>query len=41
MRRHRLILIALIIAALVLALLGVVLDATGRVRSLGRIAISR
>lgn len=39
MRRHRLILTALIIAALVLALLGLVLDGTGRVRSLGRLAI--
>ncbi len=41
MRRHRLILTALIIAALVLALLGVVLDGTGRVRSLGRLAFGR
>jgi hypothetical protein len=38
MRRHRLILAALIAAALVLALLGVVLDGAGRVRSLGRVA---
>jgi hypothetical protein len=38
MRRHRLLLTALVIAALVLALLGVVLDGAGRVRTLGRLA---
>ena len=38
MRRHRLFLTALILAALVLALLGVVLDGAGRVRTLGRLA---
>lgn len=38
MRRYRLILTALIVAALVLALLGVVIDGAGRVRSLGRLA---
>jgi hypothetical protein len=41
MRRHRLMLTALILAALVLALLGVVLDGTGRVRTLGRLAVGR
>ena len=40
MRRHRLLLTALIIAALVLALLGVVLDGAGRVKTLGRLATS-
>jgi hypothetical protein len=38
MRRHRLILAALIAVALVLALLGVVFDGAGRVRTLGRVA---
>jgi hypothetical protein len=38
MRRHRFVLAALIAAALVLALLGVVLDGAGRVKTLGRLA---
>jgi len=38
MRRHRLFLTVLILAALVLALLGVVLDGAGRVKTLGRLA---
>ena len=40
MRRHRLFLTVLILATLVLALLGVVLDGAGRVRTLGRLAAS-
>ena len=38
MRNHRLFLTFLILAALVLALLGVVLDGAGRVKTVGRLA---